>query len=125
MNFRVYCIHMPEGSGREHHGFLVQNFRGRDSPVCRRKTDSFSETRPRQVHQQRAAVPSLKRGSTEVYIVNFDSFLQPLCETLEERFLSLELMETCINQVHAENANGFLLERVGRIPHVDVQHDVV
>src|SRR5215475_8435615 len=34
-------------------------------------------------------------------------------------------MEGRINKVHAKNANGFLLEEARRIPHVDVQHDVV
>src|SRR5215472_733875 len=125
MNFRVNRIYMFEVSWREYDGLLVKDFGRRDLRGGRRKTNCFSEAGLHQMHQERAEVPHLKGGTAQVHIIDFDSLFYILGHTLKEGLLCFRLMESGIDQVYAKDANRLLLKEVGRIPHVDVQHDVV
>ena len=48
-----------------------------------------------------------------------------LRHAFQKRFLGLQFVERRVDEIDAENTDGFLLEDIGRIEHVDVQQDVV
>src|ERR1700747_294856 len=75
--------------------------------------------------EDRALVPPFEGRPAQFHIVDFYAPLEILSNILEERFFRLQLIKSSVYQVHTQDANSLLLEGVGRIPHVDVQHYVV
>ena len=124
VDFRVTWIHMYEVSWCEYDRIPVDDFRRRDGRAAGWEADCLSEASAHQLHQKRALVPSLESGPTQVYIVNFDSVLDILHQTLKE-VLSLQLIKRSVNQVHTQDASSLLLEEVARVAQIDMQQYVV
>src|ERR1700727_1110525 len=118
-------IQVLEGSWRKHERFLVENFVRRLGRPARQETNSFSETRAHQMGKDRALVPSFEGWPTQFHIVDFEAFLKLLSKILEERLFPLQLIKNSVDQVHTQDADGLLLEGVGRVTQVDMQHYVV
>ena len=118
-------IHVFEGSRREHDCFPVENFDRRLRSPAGQETDSFSKTRAHQMGKDRALVPTFEGCPTQFHIVDFEAFLEFLSNILEERLLRLQLIKDSVDQVHTQDPDSLLLERVGSITHVDMQHNVV
>ena len=78
-----------------------------------------------QTGEDRALVPPFEGRPAQFHIVDFYSFLDILSNILEERFFRLQLIKSSVDQVDAQDSGSLLLEGVGRIPHVDMQHYVV
>src|SRR5580658_303625 len=87
--------------------------------------DSLSKACAHQVCQNLALVPPIEGASAHLNVVNFNALLDVLSDILEERVFCLQLKEDGVDQVHAQDADGFLLEEVRAITHVDVENDLV
>ncbi len=72
----------------------------------------MSEASAQQVDQKLALVPGLESRSTQVHIVNFDSLLDILRQTLNEVFSRLQLIKHSVNQIHTQDASSLLLEEL-------------
>src|ERR1700689_3702064 len=73
----------------------------------------------------RALDPTFKGCPTHFHVVDFEPFLEVLSYIQEEILFRLQLIKDSVDEVHTQDTDGLLLERVGRIKHVDMQHDVV
>ena len=67
--------------------------------------------------QDRALVPRFEGGPVQLDKVDFYPFLNILNNILEKRLFRLQLIKNSVDQVHAEDADAFLLEGTRRIPH--------
>src|ERR1700677_1375863 len=117
-------VQVLEGSRREYDCFLVENVDRRLRGPAGQETDSFSKTRAHQMGKDRALVPPFEGWPTQFHIVDFEAFLEFLSNIQEERLLRLQLIKHSVDQVDTQDTDSLLLERVGRIIHVDMQHDV-
>src|ERR1700722_4432637 len=77
------------------------------------------------MEQQDTAIPTFECRPAKIHEVDLDSLFDVLCQACQKRFLGLQFIERRVNKIDAENADGFLLENVGGIAHIDVQQDVV
>src|SRR5215472_314987 len=126
MNLSTNGVHMAEVSWREHDGLLVQKLRGRNRGACRGKKHSLGESGVHEVCQERGAIPASERGAAKVNEVDFDSFfLDVLCQPGEKRVLRLLLIKGGVDEIDAQNTDGFLLKDIRGIPHVNVQQNLV
>ena len=60
---------------------------------------------------------SVDRLNVQLDKVDFYPFLNILNNILEKRLFRLQLIKNSVDQVHAEDADAFLLEGTRRIPH--------
>src|ERR1700739_393544 len=125
MDCRMSRINVFERSWREHGSCLVEDVHGRHGRPTAWKTDGFSETCAHQLSQNRALIPPFESGATHFRIVNFNAFLDVLNNSFEKRLFRLQLVEDSVDKVHAQDADSLLLERVGRIPQVDMENYLV
>src|SRR3974377_2326440 len=98
MDRGVSRVYVPEGSGRKHDSFFVEDvdrWRRRSNGW---KIDSLSKTRAHQVCQNRALVPPFEGPTTHFRVVNFNALLDILNNILEESFFRLQLIENSVNQ---------------------------
>src|SRR5215469_16790833 len=125
MDHRMSGIHVFERPWRQHDRFFVEQVDRRHSRPIRGKIDTFSKTCTHQLGQNRALVPSFEVGSTHLRIVNFNASLNVLSNQPEKRFVLLQLKQNGVDQVHAQDADSLLMERVRSIQHIDMENDVV
>src|ERR1700756_1387435 len=101
MDCRMSWIYVLERSGREHESFLVKDFDRRRRRPTGWKADDFSKACAHELSQNRALVPPFKGRTSHFCIINFDAFLDPLSNILEEELFRLQLIENSIDKVHA------------------------
>src|SRR5579862_2342235 len=125
MDCSMTWIYMFERPWRQHNRFLVKNFNRRRGRSAGRKTDSLGKSCAHKLDHNLTLVPPFEGAPAHFYVVNFNAFLDALSEILEKRLARLQLIENSVCQVHAQDADGLLFERVGRISQVDMENDLV
>src|SRR5580692_7902953 len=118
-------VHVFKRSRRESGSFLVEDIHRWYGRPTAWKADRFSKTCAHQLSQDRALVPPFEGGAAHFRIINFNTFLDVLSDILEEGFFRLQFVEDSVDKVHAQDADSFLLEGIGRIPQVDMENDIV
>src|SRR5215469_2567976 len=119
-------IHMAEVSWRKHNSLLVQKLRGGDRGVCRGEKHCLGESGMYEVCHERGAIPAGECEAAKINEVDFDSFfLDVLCQAGEKRFLCLLLIKRGVDEIDAQDTDGFLLKDIRGIPQVNVQQNLV
>src|ERR1700682_418542 len=117
---------MAKEARGKHDGFLVESFGGWNGGTLGGEKYGFSESRRHQGSQERTAGPSLECRPAKIDVVDFDALLDDvLRHAFQKRFLALQFVECRVDEIDSQNTDGFLLEDVGGIQHVDVHQDVV
>jgi hypothetical protein len=65
-------------------------------------------------------------GPAKIDVVDFDALLDDvLCHAFQKRFLGLQFVERSVDEIDAENTDGFLLKDIGTVEQVDVHEHIV
>ncbi len=90
------------------------------------KNTASASSLTHEVCQERGAIPAGEGGATKIHEVDFDAFLDDLLrQTIEKGFLRVYLIERGVDEIDAQNTDGFLLQDIGRIAHINVQQELV
>ncbi len=117
---------MAKISRRKHQRFFVERFGGRNRSVLRGEVHRLGESFADQVSEHSAAIPTFKRRPAKIDVVDLDAFVDHVfAQARKKRILGLQLVVRGVNQIDAENADGFLLQDVRIVAHINVQQHVV